>query len=289
MEFSLGIFVIPHKRSIPAMPELPEIETIRLGLLPHLKYALVRDLVVRNPRLRWPIPSTLSAQLRGARILDISRRAKYLLIVCDRGHLIAHLGMSGSLRLVSGDRVIGKHDHYDLVLANGRIVRFTDPRRFGSLHWTSEPPEKYALLANLGVEPLSEAFDGEWLYHASRGRSVSIKQFLMDQHHVVGVGNIYANEALFRAGVHPHIPAHRVGLERCTRIVTAIKHTLDLALSAGGSTLRDFVNCDGEPGSFQLSYRVYDREGKLCYRCQGAIKMTRQGQRGTFYCPYCQR
>ena len=271
------------------MPELPEVETTRLGLLPHLKQALVRDLVIRDPRLRWPIPSTLADELRGARILDLSRRAKYLLIGCDRGHLIAHLGMSGSLRIVSSRTPIGKHDHYDLVLANECIVRFTDPRRFGSLHWTREPPETHALLANLGVEPLSAAFDGEWLYRASRGRGASIKQFLMDQHQVVGVGNIYANESLFRAGVHPHIPARRVGLERCERIVSAIKHTLVLALKAGGSTLRDFVNSAGEPGSFQLNYRVYDREGKPCYRCHGTIMMTRQGQRGTFYCPSCQR
>ncbi len=271
------------------MPELPEVETTRLGLLPHLKHALVRDLVVRDPRLRWPIASTLSAELRGARILDISRRAKYLLIGCDRGHLIAHLGMSGSLRLITGDVPIGKHDHYDLVLMNERIVRFTDPRRFGSLHWTREPPERHALLADLGVEPLSTAFDGAWLYQASRGRNVSIKQFLMDQRQVVGVGNIYANESLFRAGVHPHVAARRVGIERCERIVAAIKHTLDLALKAGGSTLRNFVNSAGEPGSFQLSYRVYDREGKPCYSCRSAIRMTRQGQRGTFYCPSCQR
>lgn len=271
------------------MPELPEVETIRLGLLPHLEHARIRDLIVRDPRLRWPISRTLPDELRGAHILDLSRRAKYLLIGCDRGHLIAHLGMSGTLRLVAGDAPIGKHDHYDLVLMNEYIVRFTDPRRFGSLHWTREAPEKHALLVNLGVEPLSPAFDGEWLYRASRGRSASIKQFLMDQHHVVGVGNIYANESLFRAGVHPHVPARRVGLERCERIVAAIKHTLDLALKAGGSTLRNFVNSDGEPGAFQLSYRVYNRAGKPCYRCHGIIKLTRQGQRGTFYCPSCQR
>ena len=270
------------------MPELPEVETTRRGLLPHLKQALILDLVVRERRLRWPIARDLSESLRGTRILDLSRRAKYLLIDCDRGHLIVHLGMSGSLRLVTRDTPIGKHDHYDLVLANECIVRFTDPRRFGSLHWTRDTAQSHSLLAKLGVEPLSAEFDGAWLYRASRGRSVSIKQFLMDQGQVVGVGNIYANESLFRAGVHPGIPARRVGFERCTRIAAAIKHTLELALKAGGSTLRDFVNSDGEPGSFQLSYRVYDRAGKSCFRCHTAIKMIRQGQRGTFFCPSCQ-
>ena len=191
-----------------------------------------------------------------------------------------------SLYRVMPGRPFGFAPQVAMAIFGGAIIK--DKSHF-FVNWTSAPPEQHALLANLGVEPLSAAFDGEWLYQASRGRSASIKQFLMDQRQVAGVGNIYANEALFRAGVHPHIPARRVGLERCERIVSAIKHTLDLALKAGGSTLRDFVNSDGEPGSFQLSYRVYNRAGKPCYRCHGAIKLTRQGQRGTFYCPSCQR
>lgn len=271
------------------MPELPEVETTRLGLLPYLVNRKIVDLVVREPRLRWPIPVGLGDELRGARMVAIARRAKYLLIDCGTGHLILHLGMSGSLRIVEKSVVPGKHDHYDLLTDSGSIVRYTDPRRFGSLHWTRATPEEHPLLAKLGLEPLSEAFHGKWLYQATRGRRVSIKQFVMDQHQVVGVGNIYANEALFRAGIHPHIPAARVGLRRCEALVNAIKHTLNLALKAGGSTLRDFVNSDGEPGSFQLNYRVYDRAGKPCFRCHQAIREIRQGQRGTFYCATCQR
>lgn len=271
------------------MPELPEVETTRLGLLPHLKGATIVDLIVREHRLRWPIPSNLPTLLRDAAIVGIARRAKYLLIDCARGHLIIHLGMSGSLRIVAAKTPPAKHDHYDLILSNRHVVRYTDPRRFGSLHWTADAPATHALLVGLGVEPLSEAFDGSALFRATRGRSASIKQFLMDQHYVVGVGNIYANEALFRAGVRPQSPARRIGLARCERIAAAIKHTLSLALKAGGSTLRDFVNSDGEPGSFQLSYRVYDRAGKPCLQCGSAIRTLRQGQRSTFYCPICQR
>ena len=271
------------------MPELPEVETTRLGLLPHLQGERIVDLVVRDHRLRWPIPSNLPTLLRGAAVVDITRRAKYLLVDCGHGHLIIHLGMSGSLRVVGAKTPPAKHDHYDLVLSNRQIVRYTDPRRFGSLHWTEDSPAKHSLLVDLGVEPLSAAFNGSALFRATRGRSASIKQFLMDQHHVVGVGNIYANEALFRASVRPQSPARRVGLARCERIAAAIKHTLSLALKAGGSTLRDFVNSDGEPGSFQLSYRVYDRTGKPCLQCGSAIRTLRQGQRSTFYCPICQR
>ncbi len=271
------------------MPELPEVETTRLGLLPRLKGQRIAALVVRDFRLRWPIPVSLPDILRGQRIIDLHRRAKYLLIECDNGHLIIHLGMSGSLRVVASDAVAQKHDHYDVILTDGAIMRYTDPRRFGSLHWTQEHPSKHPLLAKLGPEPISEAFTGSALFHAGRGRTASIKQFLMDQHNVVGVGNIYANEALFRAGVRPQTQAGRVSLARCEFIVASIKHTLNLALKAGGSTLRDFVNSDGDPGSFQLSYRVYDRAGKPCFRCDGIIRSIRQGQRSTFYCPKCQR
>ncbi len=271
------------------MPELPEVETTRLGLLPHLKGAMIDELVVRNARLRWPIQTDLAAIIRGASIDNITRRAKYLLLDCGRGHLIIHLGMSGSLRLVLADAPPAKHDHYDIVLTSRQIVRFTDPRRFGSLHWTAETPANHKLLVELGVEPLSAAFTGTALFKAARGRSASIKQFLMDQHHVVGVGNIYVNEALFRAGVRPQAPAGRVGLARCERIAAAIKHTLNLALKAGGSTLQNFVNSDGEPGSFQLSYRVYDRADQPCFRCGATIRTLRQGQRSTFYCATCQR
>lgn len=270
------------------MPELPEVETTRLGLLPHLKNQRIAALTVRDFRLRWPIPPDLPSILPGRQIADVRRRAKYLLIDCSAGTLIVHLGMSGSLRIVSNQTPPGKHDHYDLLLANGSVIRYADPRRFGSLHWTRDDASKHPLLSKLGPEPISEAFTGRALFHATRGRTASIKQFLMDQHHVVGVGNIYANEALFRAGVRPQTRAGRVSLARCENIVASIKHTLNLALKAGGSTLRDFVNSNGEPGSFQLSYRVYDRAGKPCFRCDGTIRTLRQGQRSSFYCPKCQ-
>ncbi len=270
------------------MPELPEVETTRLGLLPHLKNQRIAALNVRDFRLRWPISPNLPKILVGLQVIDLRRRAKYLLIDCGSGTLIVHLGMSGSLRVLSSPNPPGKHDHYDLNLLNGNIIRYTDPRRFGSLHWSEVDPSKHPLLAKLGPEPLSEAFTGRTLFHAARGRTASIKQFLMDQHHVVGVGNIYANEALFRAAVRPQTRAGRVSLARCENIVASIKHTLNLALKAGGSTLRDFVNSNGDPGSFQLSYRVYDRAGQPRFRCNGTIRTIRQGQRSTFYCPNCQ-
>jgi formamidopyrimidine-DNA glycosylase len=271
------------------LPELPEVETVRRGLAPHLENSRIVSLSVRQPMLRWPIDKSLAKQLPGLVIQEVRRRAKYLLIHCGAGHLIIHLGMSGSLRLIARGVALQKHDHYDMELEGGRLLRFNDPRRFGSLHWTQAPPEEHALLRGLGKEPLDREFNGAWLYRATRGRSASIKHFLMDQHHIVGVGNIYANEALFRAGISPKIPAHRVGQERCDKLVRAVKHTLRRALAAGGSTLRDFVNSAGEPGYFQQSYRVYGRTGEPCYHCGSAIRVSRQGQRGTFFCPRCQR
>jgi formamidopyrimidine-DNA glycosylase len=271
------------------MPELPEVETVRRGLAAQLVGATIERVIVRERRLRWPIPADLAQILTGKRVSAIERRAKYLLIACGNGSLILHLGMSGSLRLTTASEPVQKHDHYDFIFDDGTLLRFTDPRRFGSLHWTCAPPAEHALIKALGCEPLSPDFSADWLYQATRGRKTAIKQFLMDQRHVVGVGNIYANEGLSRAGIHPHAPAHRLGRKRCARLVRAVKHTLKLALKAGGSTLRDYVNASGEAGSFQLNYRVYGRAGEPCRECGAAIRLSRRGQRGTFYCPKCQR
>ncbi len=270
------------------MPELPEVETIRRGLAEQIVRERIHALIVRQPRLRWTIDADLPSRVAGQVIRGVERRAKYLLIDCGSGHLIIHLGMSGSLRVLPERAALRKHDHFDLVFEGGKILRYNDPRRFGSLHW-SAAPDQHALIRNLGMEPLAAAFDGTWLHRATRMRKTAIKQFLMDQGELVGVGNIYANEALFRAGIRPGVAAQSLSRARCAALARAVKHTLTLALKSGGSTLRDYVNSDGEPGSFQLSYRVYGRDGQRCFRCGSEIKMTRQGQRGTFYCPRCQR
>lgn len=271
------------------MPELPEVETVRRGLAPRLAGAIIRRLEVREWRLRWPIAATLPRQIEGLRIQQVSRRAKYLLFDCGEGHLILHLGMSGSLVLLESPQPLKKHDHYDLILDSGAIVRFNDPRRFGSLHWMCGDVDNHVLLRNLGPEPLAEQFSGKVLHQALRGRSAPIKSLLMDQRIVVGIGNIYANEALFLAGIHPRTAAGRLSLARCDRLVGAVQQVLRLALQAGGSTLRDFVNSAGEPGYFQMDYRVYGREDQACRHCSGKIRVLRLGQRGTFYCPRCQR
>ncbi len=270
------------------MPELPEVETTRRGLEHLVVGAQIRDLVVRNPHLRWPVPHNIARHVRGRQIAAITRRAKYLLFDCGGGNLLLHLGMSGSLRVVAAGTLPQKHDHADLVLTNGKLVRFTDPRRFGSLLWTDQP-EQHPLLARLGVEPLSPEFNANWLHAASRGRSASIKQFLMDAHQVVGIGNIYASEALFLAGIDPRMPAGRLSMPRAERLVSAARDTLNAALAAGGSSLRNYRHSDGELGQFQSCCNVYARSGEPCRRCGAVIRMLRQGQRSSFFCPRCQK
>ena len=278
------------------MPELPEVETVRQGLEARLIDSTIADVTVRDRRLRWPIAADFESQLRGGRIVAIERRSKYLLFRLagkQNSSLLAHLGMTGSFVVHRADSPAEEktHDHVDVLLTGRReslVLRYNDPRRFGSMHFFTGPDTEQPLLAHLGPEPLTDDLTGAHLYEQTRRRAGPIKQALMDNTLVVGVGNIYANEALFRAGVRPQTTAGRIGLARCERIVSAIKHTLELALKAGGSTLRDFVNSDGEPGSFQLSYRVYDRTGKPCFRCGNAIRTIRQGQRSTFFCPTCQ-
>ena len=271
------------------MPELPEVETTRRGLEPHLVGRKVADVVVRQRALRWPVPRDLGKQLRGATIRSLARRGKYLLIDCGHGCLIVHLGMSGRLRVMAGDTPPGKHDHFDLVLDSGNIARLRDPRRFGAVLWVRGDPLSHRLLRGLGPEPLHDSFSTRWLRDKLHGRAAPIKSLLMDSSVVTGVGNIYANEALFRAGIHPARAAGRVGPARLERLVVAVRDTLRLAIDAGGSTLRDFLGADGAPGYFQQQYLVYGRAGQPCTRCATPIRVLRQGQRSTFYCPRCQR
>lgn len=271
------------------MPELPEVETTRCGLAPHLSGQRIMDVIVRDPRLRFPITPELKHILPGLVIHGVTRRGKYLLFDCGRGWLIVHLGMSGSLRILPTATPPEKHDHFDLVLENGACMRLRDPRRFGAVMWTQTDPLRHPLLSNLGVEPLTVDFNGTWLYQTTRSKKTNIKQTLMDAHLVVGVGNIYANEALFRAGIKPTLPASRLGKKRCDRLVLVVKEVLELAIAAGGSTLRDFVGSSGKPGYFQQQYFVYGRTGEPCLVCSSAIRMLRQGQRSTFFCPHCQK
>ena len=278
------------------MPELPEVETTRLGLLPQVQGSRITTVTVRERRLRWPIPKNLARQLSGNTVADITRRGKYLLWDCRlderRGYLLSHLGMSGSLRVINAadhGSAPQKHDHLDIGFDNGVTIRYTDPRRFGAMLWIAGEIPQHALLDKLGPEPLSAAFDGAHLRAAAKGRTVSIKEFIMNGQVVVGVGNIYASESLFRAGVHPNRAAGKVSLTRMRRLADAIKTTLDAAIRAGGSSLRDYVQANGEPGYFQLNAFVYDREGLSCRVCNTPIRAMRQGQRSTYFCPQCQK
>ena len=270
------------------MPELPEVETTRRGIRPALVGRVVERMVLREGRLRWPVPRGLPAKLAGQRILDVRRRAKYLLIELEQGTLLSHLGMSGSLRVLPAGTAPIAHDHYDLVLDSGRCLRFNDPRRFGCLLWVTGDSARHRLLKNLGPEPLEPGFDAGYLAVKARGRKVAIKQFLMDQRVVVGVGNIYASESLFRAGVSPRRPAGRVSRERLERIVVATREVLGEAIRQGGTTLRDYVNADGAPGYFAQDLFVYERAGSACRRCGANVRQVVQGQRSTYYCPTCQ-
>jgi len=268
------------------MPELPEVETTRRGIAPELAGSTVSAILIRNGRLRHPIPADLGDILAGQTLLAVERRAKYLLFRFATGSLLVHLGMSGSLRIVAADHPPEKHDHLDIVFGV-RALRLRDPRRFGLVLWQAGDAE-HPLLAGLGIEPLGEIFDGTWLHAASRGRRTPVKLFLMDAAHVVGIGNIYASESLFRAGIDPTKPVGELGPRRCARLATCIRETLQDALAAGGSTLRDFVGSNGTPGYFQQQYFVYGRDGEACRKCGTPIRKRIMGQRATFYCPRCQ-
>lgn len=271
------------------MPELPEVETTRRGLVPHLVGKRITAVVIRDARLRWPVEETLATNVSGQMVRTLRRRAKYLIIDLERGAVIVHLGMSGALSMVPAAQPAGKHDHVDLRLADAQALRLTDPRRFGSVHYVTDDPDKHPLLASLGPEPLSDTFKGSAIHALSRSRKVAIKEFLSNAHVVAGVGNIYANEALFRAGIDPRLAAGRVSLARYERLVSAVRATLADALSAGGSSLRDWHQADGSLGYFQQQYFVYGRAGAPCKHCGTSIRDIRQGQRATFFCPRCQK
>jgi len=270
------------------MPELPEVETTRRGIAPHLEGQEIVELVVRQPQLRWPVPPDLGRRLQGRRIDAVKRRAKYLLVTVGNGQLLLHLGMSGSLRIVRAGESPGSHDHVDIVLANGTALRLRDPRRFGAVLWVGETGQ-HPLLAHLGPEPFDPAFDGDYLFRRSRGRSTSVKNFLMDGRIVVGVGNIYANEALFAAGIRPQRAAGRISLARYAALAQAVREILARAIDFGGTTLRDFVDGSGKPGYFRNELAVYGREGLPCPQCGSPLSGIRLGQRATVYCGLCQR
>lgn len=270
------------------MPELPEVEITRRGLLPDLVGLRVRNVVLRTPTLRYPLPQDLGDKIGNEVLREIGRRGKYLLFHFDTGVLLLHLGMSGSLRIVDRSRLPARHDHVDIDFG-AKLLRLRDPRRFGALLWIEGDPEHHPLIAPLGIEPFDTAFTPEWLYARTRGLKASIKVTLMDSHRIVGVGNIYASESLYRAGIDPRRAAGKISLPRMQRLVPAIKETLTQAIQAGGSSLRDFMHSDGSSGYFQLQAYVYGREGEACRVCETTIKSIRQGQRATFYCPRCQR
>jgi formamidopyrimidine-DNA glycosylase len=272
------------------VPELPEVETVRRGIDPHVVGRTIARVVVREPRLRWPVPTSLPKRLRGRRILGTDRRGKYLLLLLDNGdRVLVHLGMSGSLSLQAPGRPLRKHDHLDIELDGERLLRFHDPRRFGAvLVWPRSEPE-HVLLKDLGPEPFSAAFDGDYLFRESRGRAAAVKSFVMDGRIVVGAGNIYATEALFRAGVRPTRAAGRLTRGECTRLAEQIRAVLAEAVRRGGTTLRDFSGADGEPGYFVQDLRVYDRAGQACRSCGATIRRVVVGQRSSYYCPKCQR
>jgi len=275
------------------MPELPEVEVTRRGLAPFVVGRTVETVAVREARLRWPVPRDLGASMEGKRVEQLERRGKYLLWRFEHGTLISHLGMSGVWRVWPRAAVPEpqRHDHVDIVLAS-HLIRLTDPRRFGALLWhraEEGPLASHALLAGLGIEPFDPLFDGPLLHRETRRRSAAIKQVLLAGDIVVGVGNIYASEALFRAGIHPRVSAHRLGHERCVRLAAAVREVLAEAIGVGGSTLRDFVSAAGDEGYFMLEAKVYERVGLPCRRCSAPIRRIVQGQRATYYCPRCQR
>lgn len=271
------------------MPELPEVETTRRGIAPYLEHQRVSQVIIRHRSLRWPVPRRLARHLEGRRLNAIERRAKYLLFRFDGGTLLLHLGMSGHLRVIPADTQPQKHDHLDVVFEGGRCLRFNDPRRFGSVHWTKDNPENHPLLKSLGPEPSSGDFDGDYLFERSRKRTVAVKLFIMNSHIVVGVGNIYASEALFLAGIRPGRAAGRVTRVEYARLAEAIKTVLQLAIAKGGTTLRDFTQPDGNTGYFRIHLNVYDRAGEPCRQCGADIKHKVMGQRATYYCAQCQK
>jgi formamidopyrimidine-DNA glycosylase len=271
------------------MPELPEVETTRRGISPHIVGQRVIQVIIRESRLRWPIPKSLPQQLKGRKLKKVDRRGKYLLLCFRHGALIIHLGMSGSLRIVGAKSAPQKHDHFDLRMSDGKCLRLRDPRRFGAVVWTQTPPCEHTLIKNLGPEPLEDVFDGDYLYACGRHRQITIKQLIMESKTVVGVGNIYANESLFLAGIDPKRASNRIAKSRYHRLAQAIRTVLTAAIAQGGTTLRDFQREDGQPGYFSQALQVYGKADTPCPSCGALIRTKIIAQRTTFYCPACQR
>lgn len=270
------------------MPELPEVETIIRGLTFELQGASVQDVDVRQPQLRWPITDNLSKILNQQIILSMERRGKYLLFRFERGTLMIHLGMSGHLKIVSNETALKLHDHVDIIFSEQKILRYNDPRRFGAILWTDQAPEAHPLLRSLGVEPLSPDFTDQYLSKKAKGRHVAIKSFIMNNQVVVGVGNIYATEALFKAGIHPAMPVHSLTKKQFKQLVLTIKEILQLAISKGGTTLKDFLNAEGKPGYFKQELMAYGREGLPCVLCKKPLHKMILGQRSSVFCHHCQ-
>lgn len=270
------------------MPELPEVETTRCGIEPCVQGRVIKAAVVRQRALRWPVPRNLNALLAGNKVQAVTRRGKYLLLKLETGTLLIHLGMSGHLSVIRATVAPQKHDHVDILFEQGTVLRLTDPRRFGAVLWVKGNPLDHVLLAHLGPEPLEDEFDGAYLFNISRGRKAAVKSFIMDSKIVVGVGNIYVNEALFLAGIRPSRGAGRLNREQCDTLANTIKKVLAKAIAAGGTTLRDFRSVEGRAGYFQQELQVYGRGGMPCLQCGSLLKETRLGQRSTLYCPLCQ-
>ena len=271
------------------MPELPEVETSRRGITPHIQGQIFKHIIVRQPQLRWPIPETLTTILPGLKLEGVNRRGKYLLLSTAQGTLILHLGMSGNLRITQPEQPLLKHDHIDFVFTNDTVLRFNDQRRFGAVLWTDNPIQQHPLFIKLGPEPLSDEFDADYLLTRCQNRRSSIKNLIMDSQVVVGVGNIYASETLFLAGIHPNRLAGEIDFAACQGLVAAIKTVLQSAIDQGGTTLRDFLNAQGKPGYFQQSLSVYGREGEDCLNCAEPIRQLKIGQRSSYFCNSCQR
>jgi len=273
------------------MPELPEVETTRRGIEPFAIDQIIEKVIIRQAKLRWPVDKALNKKLKGQKITGVNRRAKYLLLQTDVGDLMIHLGMSGNLRIIdqsTAKETLQKHDHVDICLSNGKTIRFNDPRRFGSII-LNQQGEQHSLLVKLGPEPLTDDFNAAYLYAKAVGRKVAIKAFIMNNHIVVGVGNIYAQESLFLGGIHPNRAASKVSLKKMEKLVAIIKQVLADAIKAGGTTLKDFTGADGKPGYFQQTLNVYGRNGEACFKCETKLKQVVIGQRTTVYCAKCQK
>lgn len=271
------------------MPELPEVETTLRGIEKHILGKTIKKVIIRTDKLRWPIPRSLIKNLKDQTIDSVERRAKYIFVNTKKGSVIVHLGMTGSLRVIDAKTPIQKHEHIDLQLKNGKVLRYKDARKFGCFLWTDESPHEHKLITRLGPEPLSKEFNADYLFAKSRNKKVAIKAHIMNQAVVVGIGNIYASEALFKAGIHPTKAAHRVSKDKLKLLVKTSKQTLKAAIKQGGTTLQDYINADGAPGYFAIKLKVYGREGEPCTVCEKPIKAKVIGQRNSFYCTNCQK